>query len=55
MRHDLHGNLKEFKPSTGKSGKLYSLAALEKAKLGKISRLPVSIRALPVACSGSRI
>ena len=33
-----------FKPAGGKTGTLYSLPVLETAGLGKISRLPVSIR-----------
>src|SRR5512135_2599676 len=44
MAHNLFDSLKEFKPASGKTGKFYSLPALEKAGLGKISRLPVSIR-----------
>ncbi len=36
--------LQTFQPTAGKSGKFYSLPALEAAGLGKISRLPVSIR-----------
>jgi aconitate hydratase len=44
MAHNLFDSLREFKPAAGKSGKFYSLAALEKAGIGKISRLPVSIR-----------
>jgi len=44
MPHNLHGSLQPFRTAGGKSGQLYSLAALEKAGLGKISRLPVSIR-----------
>ena len=43
MPHNLFNTLQEFKIA-GKTGKLYSLPALEKAGLGKISRLPVSIR-----------
>ena len=42
--HNLFGTLQEFKMESGKSGKFYSLPALEKAAVGKISRLPVSIR-----------
>ncbi|HXZ96684.1 MAG TPA: aconitate hydratase [Burkholderiales bacterium] len=42
--HDLFGTLQEFKMESGKTGKFYSLPALEKAGVGKISRLPVSIR-----------
>ena len=44
MSHNLHNTLQQFKLASGKSGKFYSLPALEKAGLGKISRLPVSIR-----------
>src|SRR5512135_778215 len=44
MAHNLFDSLKEFKPASGKTGKLHSLPALEKAGIGKISRLPVSIR-----------
>ena len=34
----------EFKFGAGKSGKYHSLPALEKAGVGKISRLPISLR-----------
>jgi len=44
MFHNLFNSLQEFKTASGKTGKFYSLPALEKAGLGKISRLPVSIR-----------
>ena len=44
MNHSLFNTLQEFAPGTGKKGKFYSLPALEKAGIGKISRLPVSIR-----------
>ncbi|MBX9811504.1 MAG: aconitate hydratase AcnA [Burkholderiales bacterium] len=43
MSHNLFNSLQEFKYD-GKSGKYYSLPALEKAGLGRISRLPVSLR-----------
>jgi len=43
MSHNLFSSLQEFKYA-GKTGKYYSLPALEKAGLGKISRLPVSLR-----------
>src|SRR3990167_9190545 len=43
MAHNLFDSLQEFKIA-GKTGKFYSLPALEKAGLGGISRLPVSIR-----------
>jgi aconitate hydratase len=44
MPHNTFNALQDFKLAGGKTGKLYSLAALEKARLGRISRLPVSIR-----------
>ncbi|MEI6719270.1 MAG: aconitate hydratase AcnA [Betaproteobacteria bacterium] len=44
MPHNLHDTLKDLKLTTGKSGKFYSLPALERALGTKISRLPVSIR-----------
>jgi aconitate hydratase A / 2-methylisocitrate dehydratase len=42
--HNLFNSLQEFKLASGKTGNFYSLPALEKAGIGKISRLPVSIR-----------
>jgi aconitate hydratase len=42
--HNTFNSLQSFDPGNGKQGRLYSLPALEKAGLGKISRLPVSIR-----------
>ena len=51
--------LTSFTPSPGKSGRYHSLAALEKAGLGKISRLPVSLRivleSLVRNCDGKRV
>src|SRR3989454_5202620 len=44
MTHNLHGTLQQFRTAGGKTGRFYSLPALEKAGLGPISRLPVSIR-----------
>jgi aconitate hydratase len=44
MSHNLHNTLAEFKLASGESGKFYSLPALEKAGVGRVSRLPVSIR-----------
>jgi aconitate hydratase len=44
MPHNTFNALQDFKLAGGKTGKLYSLPALEKARLGRISRLPVSIR-----------
>ncbi len=44
MLHDPFGTLRDIRLASGKSSKYYALAALETAGLGKISRLPVSIR-----------
>ena len=44
MRHNLFDSFQSFPLARGGSGQLYSLPALEAAGLGKISRLPVSIR-----------
>jgi aconitate hydratase len=43
-QHDLFNSLQSFRYSGGKTGKYYSLPALESARIGAISRLPVSIR-----------
>src|SRR5512139_838935 len=43
MAHNLFNSLQDFTIGA-KKGRLYSLAALEKAGVAKISRLPVSIR-----------
>jgi aconitate hydratase len=43
MSHNLFSSLQEF-TFGGKKGRYYSLPALEKAGLGKVSRLPVSLR-----------
>ena len=43
MSHNLYSSLQEF-TFGGKKGKYYSLPALEKAGLGKVSRLPISLR-----------
>ncbi|HZM02182.1 MAG TPA: aconitate hydratase [Candidatus Saccharimonadales bacterium] len=42
--HNLFETLKEFDLGTGRKGQFYSLPALEKAGVGAISKLPVSIR-----------
>jgi aconitate hydratase len=42
--HNLFNSLQTFELGNGKHGKFYSLAALEKAGVGNISKLPVSIR-----------
>ncbi len=44
MAHNLFNSLQEFSTGSGSSAQFYSLPALEKAGLGPISRLPVSIR-----------
>ncbi len=44
MSHNLYNSLQEFKLASGATGKYYSLPALEAAGVGKVSRLPVSIR-----------
>ena len=44
MTHNLFNSLQEFKLASGETGKFYSLPALENAGVGKVSRLPVSIR-----------
>jgi aconitate hydratase len=44
MSHNLFNTLQEFKMKSGKSGKFYSLPALEKALGARIARLPLSIR-----------
>jgi len=44
MAHNLFGTFREFKMPSGRTGKFYSLPALEKALGLKVSRLPVSIR-----------
>ena len=59
MPHNLFNSLATFNPVAGKTGQYYSLAALEKAGLGTISRLPVSIRivleSLVRYCDGKRV
>ncbi len=42
--HNLFGTLQEFQLGNGQPGKFYSLPALEKAGVGPVSKLPVSIR-----------
>ncbi len=59
MLHNLFNTLQEFKMASGKTGKLYSLPALEKALGAKVSRLPVSIRVVLESvlrnCDGKKI
>ncbi|HEY9381623.1 MAG TPA: aconitate hydratase AcnA [Burkholderiales bacterium] len=42
--HNAFNTLQTFKPGAGKTGKLYSLPALQRAGFPNLSRLPVSIR-----------
>src|SRR5450432_3077188 len=42
--HNLFNSLQTFDLGNGKQGKYYSLPALEKASVGAVSKLPVSIR-----------
>ena len=44
MSHNLFASLQEFRLASGAAGRFYSLAALEQAGVGRVSRLPVSIR-----------
>jgi aconitate hydratase len=59
MSHNLFNSLQSFKINSGANGKYYSLPALEQAGLGKISRLPVSIRIVLEAvlrnCDGKKV
>ena len=59
MSHNLFNTLQEFKMASGKTGKFYSLPALEKALGAKVSRLPVSIRIVLESvlrhCDGKKI
>ncbi len=59
MTYDPFKAIREFKLKSGKIGKMYSLAALEEAGLGKVSRLPVSLRVVLESvlrnCDGKRI
>lgn len=44
MAHNLFDSLQTFTTAAGKTGQFYALPQLEKASVGPISRLPVSIR-----------
>ena len=59
MTHDPFGALRTFPLASGKTSRYYALAALEAAGLGKVSRLPVSIRivleSLLRNCDGQKI
>ncbi|WP_124949039.1 aconitate hydratase AcnA [Sulfuriferula thiophila] len=57
--HNLFSTLTEFNLGNGTRGRMYSLPALEAAGIGKISRLPVSIRIVLEAilrhCDGKKV
>src|SRR6266513_819267 len=57
--HNLFNTLQSFDLGNGKQGKFYSLPALEKAGVGAISKLPVSIRLVLESvlrnCDGKRV
>ena len=59
MAHQLFDSLKELKLASGAAGRYYSLPALEAAGVGKVSRLPVSIRIVLEAvlrnCDGRKV
>jgi aconitate hydratase len=59
LPHSLFDTLQEFDLGDGQTGQFYSLPALEKAGLGPISRLPVSIRLVLESvlrnCDGKRV
>ncbi|HRP96648.1 MAG TPA: aconitate hydratase AcnA [Rhodocyclaceae bacterium] len=59
MPHTLFDSLQSFSTPSGERGAFYSLEALETAGLGKISRLPVSIRIVLEAvlrnCDGRKV
>src|SRR3569833_3884776 len=42
--HTLYDTLQSFSYGSGKSGQYYSLPQLEKAGIGPVSKLPISIR-----------
>src|SRR5690348_16815069 len=59
MNHNLFNSLRDFPLPGGRKAQFYSLAALEEAGLGNISRLPVSIRIVLESvlrnCDGNKI
>ncbi len=59
MPQDTFAALQEFRLASGKTSRYYALAALEAAGLGRISRLPVSIRIVLEAvlrnCDGVKV
>lgn len=59
MIHNAFNTLREFDPGDGRIGKLFSLPALEQQGIGRISRLPVSVRIVLESvlrnCDGKKI
>jgi aconitate hydratase len=59
MPHNSFNALQELKLDSGQRAQFYSLAALEKAGLGKVSRLPVSLRIVLESvlrnCDGAKV
>jgi len=59
MTHNLFNSRRQFDLGTGEKGTFYSVSALEEAGLGRISRLPVSIRIVLESvlrnCDGKRV
>jgi aconitate hydratase len=59
MTHNLFNSLQQFKLASGATGNFYSLPALEAAGVGKVSRLPVSIRVVLESvlrnCDGKKV
>ena len=59
MSHNLFDSLQSFKLASGASGRYYSLPALERAGVAKVSRLPVSIRVVLESvlrnCDGKKV
>src|SRR6202142_3819985 len=57
--HNLFGTLQKFDLGNGHQGSFYSLPALEKAGIGAVSKLPVSIRLVLEAvlrnCDGLKV
>ncbi len=59
MSHNLFDSLSQFKLASGATGRYYSLPALERAGVAKVSRLPVSIRVVLESvlrnCDGKKV
>ena len=57
--HNLFETLEKFDLGTGQQGSFYSLPQLERAGVGQVSRLPVSIRLVLESvlrnCDGKRV